>query len=201
MQADKMDLSRKQAKAKISKKALIPLYCAIPAFYFLPIGVPTIVANVKYHAKKAAADAITNATGLPSTDSIKGAITGGVTSVIDEGTGGCLTSVGNFFRSLLLVLTIIIAFIWVIWCIVMTIKHFDNSLTISEGNVYCSSEGQNLSTTLAEIDNVFIEQSLWGKFFDYGNITVAAKNGSLTVKNIDNPADMANILKSSLQST
>lgn len=199
MQANKMDLSRKQAKAEISKKALIPLYLAIPAFYFLPIGIPTIIANVKYRIKKAAADAIKNATGLPSADSIKGSITDEVTNAIDEGTGGCLSSLGNFFRSLMLVVTILMAVIWVIWCIVMTFRHFDNKLTVVNGDVYCYSRGQHLSTTLAEIDNVFIEQSIWGKLFDYGNITVAAKNGSLTVRNIANPNDIANILKSSLQ--
>lgn len=199
MQANKMDLSRKQAKAEISKKALIPLYLAIPAFYFLPIGIPTIIANVKYRIKKAAADAIKNATGLPSADSIKGSITDEVTNAIDEGTGGCLSSLGNFFRSLMLVVTILMAVIWVIWCIVMTFRHFDNKLTVVNGDVYCYSRGQHLSTTLAEIDNVFIEQSIWGKLFDYGNITVAAKSGSLTVRNIANPNDIANILKSSLQ--
>lgn len=199
MQANKMDLSRKQAKAEISKKALIPLYLAIPAFYFLPIGIPTIIANVKYRIKKAAADAIKNATGLPSADSIKGSITDEVTNAIDEGTGGCLSSLGNFFRSLMLVVTILMAVIWVIWCIVMTFRHFDNKLTVVNGDVYCYSRGQHLSTTLAKIDNVFIEQSIWGKLFDYGNVTVAAKNGSLTVRNIANPNDIANILKSSLQ--
>ena len=81
----------------------------------------------------------------------------------------------------------------------MTFRHFDNKLTVVNSDVYCYSRGQHLSTTLAEIDNVFIEQSIWGKLFDYGNVTVAAKNGSLTVKNIANPNDIANILKSSLQ--
>ena len=83
----------------------------------------------------------------------------------------------------------------------MTFRHFDNKLTVVNGDVYCYSRGQHLSTTLAEIDNVFIEQSIWGKLFDYGNITVATKNGSLTVRNIANPNDIANILKSSLQTT
>lgn len=199
MRESKTEADRKQVTAAISKKALIPLYLAIPAFYFLPVGIPTIIANVKYRIKKAAKDALTNSMGLPSADSVTGQIVGDVTNAADEATGGCLSSLGNFFRSLMIVLTILMAVIWVIWCIVMTFRHFDNKLTVVNGDVYCSSRGQHLSTTLTEIDNVFIEQSIWGKLFDYGNITVAAKNGSLTVRNIANPNDIANILKSSLQ--
>lgn len=114
MRESKTDGDRKQVTAAISKKALIPLYLAIPAFYFLPVGIPTIIANVKYRIKKAAKDALTNAMGLPSADSVTGQIVGDVTNAADEATGGCLSSLGNFFRSLMLVVTILMAVIWVI---------------------------------------------------------------------------------------
>lgn len=189
----------KQIKAKISAKALIPLYLAVPMFYFLPVGVPTIVSTVKHRVKNAAIDAVKNAAGLSSADFDVPDITGQATSAIDEISGGCLSSVGNFIRSFLLVMTVLIAAIWVIWCIVMTIKHFQNSLSINYDDVYCSSGGNNLSTTLYEIDNVFTEQSIWGKLFDYGNITIAASNGSITVRNIAHPADIESILKSKIR--
>ena len=72
MLESKTDGDRKQVTAEISKKALIPLYLAIPAFYFLPVGIPTIIANVKYCIKKAAKDALTNAMGLPSRTALRG---------------------------------------------------------------------------------------------------------------------------------
>lgn len=89
MRENNTDADRKQVTAAISKKALIPLYLAIPAFYFLPVGIPTIIANVKYRIKKAATDALTNSMGLPSADSVTGQIVGGVTNAADEVTGGC----------------------------------------------------------------------------------------------------------------
>ncbi len=190
-------MNSEKLKAKVSIPAIFVLYLAIPAFIFLPTIIPTIILNVKYQLKKAAVDVVTNVTGLPPVDSIQGEIndiTSDITSAADEGTGGCLTSARNF----MVTMTSILLIVWGFWCVVMTFKHFNNKLSIDGETVNCSSGRNKLTTSLNKINNVFMEQSIWGKLLNYGNITISAQNGSVTVKNINNPNKYADVLKSEI---
>lgn len=189
---------REQITAKISKKALIPVYFSIPAFYFLPSGITALIIGLKQKAKQAAADAALKAIGAPDINEVTGEISSAVFGEVTDGVRQATSTVGQVFKGIFIFFSALVALVWFIWCIVMTARHFKNSLTIDGDDVACSAKRQKFFTTLDKIDNVFVEQSLWGKLFDYGNITIAAQNGSITVYNIADPKSLDAVLKSKI---
>ncbi len=100
---------------------------------------------------------------------------------------------GSIPDAVLLLLKISVILLVVAWlgcCLVMTYRHFRYCLAITDFRVIGKANGKELSSPHNEVVNVFFEQSLWGKLFNYGNITVHTKKCSLTFRNIKDPKDI-----------
>ena len=76
---------------------------------------------------------------------------------------------------------------WFVWACVKTKWHFGYELIATDSRLLLWAKGQFLESKWLDVKNVFIGQSLWGRIFNYGTVTVHCKNGALTVKNITNP--------------
>ena len=78
---------------------------------------------------------------------------------------------------------------WLIWCLVMTYRHFQYKFVMTNQRVLGVARGELLEATLKEVKNANIGQSIWGKLFHYGEITVQTAKGSLTFYGIHNPQE------------
>lgn len=61
-----------------------------------------------------------------------------------------------------------------------------------------SRQGE-IEEEIYDIKNVHVEQSLFGKIFNYGAVVINGRKKSLTVKNIDNPQKVRQILMSYIE--
>ncbi len=85
---------------------------------------------------------------------------------------------------------------WLIWCLVMTSRHFKYSLAVTNLRVIGKSGAEMFDSPLNEIKNVYIEQSIWGKMLNFGDIVVSSKKGSMTFKNIHDPHPLHKLIMS-----
>ena len=96
----------------------------------------------------------------------------------------------GFFRFI----AFVVVSAWLIWCLVMTWRCMRNSLAITNFRVIGKAGSETLDSPLNEVKNVFIEQSLWGKLFNFGSIVVLTKRKSVTFRNISDPQTIYNLL-------
>ena len=122
---------------------------------------------------------------------IKRLIIGTVVEAVGFGSG-----LLNFFSTVFTVIAVILGIVWAGVCVVMTLKHFSYSLTVTDFRVIGSARCVKVDAPLSEVVNVFLEQPLLGKLFHYGNINVYTRRGSVTVKNLKNPEEFYRILLS-----
>ena len=122
---------------------------------------------------------------------IKNLIIGKVVEAVGFGSG-----LLSFFSAVLTVITVILGIVWAGVCVVMTLKHFSYSLTITDFRVIGSARHAKVDAPLSEVVNVFLEQPLLGKLFHYGSINVYTRRGSVTVKNLKNPEEIYRMLLS-----
>lgn len=85
---------------------------------------------------------------------------------------------------------------WFGWCMYKSSRYFNYYLALTDLRVIGKAEKEELEAPLDEIVNVFLEQSLCGKIFNYGNIVVSTKRKSLTFKNIHDPKRMHHLIMS-----
>ncbi len=90
---------------------------------------------------------------------------------------------------------------WFIWACVKTRLHFGYGLIATDERILLSSKGEYLESEWEGVKNVFAEQSLWGKIFGYGNITVHTGRGVLTVKSVTSPIKVKNEFYFRIQDT
>ncbi|MBQ7769833.1 MAG: PH domain-containing protein [Clostridia bacterium] len=50
---------------------------------------------------------------------------------------------------------------------------------------------QTLRVSLKNVNNIYLERSLWGRLLGYATITVASSRGSISVKNVANAETFA----------
>lgn len=113
-------------------------------------------------------------------NAIKNELTGGSSD------GGLLSQVVNVLSSTVITACVII---WLALCVISTVRYFGYRLVITNSRVVGKARGQMMDLPLTEVMNVYTEESLWGKLFGYGHVTVRTKKQALTFKNISNPKD------------
>ena len=90
---------------------------------------------------------------------------------------------------------VLLCLAWLVVCIWMTKRHFGYELAITNLRVIGKARNETFASPTAEIKNVFIEQSLWGKIFNYATITVQSRKGTKSFYNISSPNKMYKRLK------
>ncbi len=169
---------------KISKKALLVTWLAIPAFIFVPSAVAYIPQLIKSLVQNGIRDALFG-DALPSFPTIW--------SILPD-------SVGTFLRVLITIPIVLLILVWLGICLVQTQRHFKNSLFVTNYRVIGESIEGDIYEELSNIKNVHVEQSLFGKIFNYGAIVISSKSKSLTIKNIDDPKKVYKMLLSYAES-
>lgn len=172
-------------QAKISIKALLVAWLSIPALYILPyifVYLPNYISmKIKGEIEKAMLEAANLGEKISVSDVIKNEIYGNLPPIIP--------AIIEFFAGLLF-------FAWLCWAIVYSIRHFKNELRYDENKLYGRTGKKEVTIPLNKINNIYIEDSLWGRLFNYGTITVVASCGSISVKNIANARSFAKQLAS-----
>lgn len=90
---------------------------------------------------------------------------------------------------------VLLCLAWLVVCLWMTKRHFGYELAITNLRVIGKARNETFASPTAEIKNVFIEQSLWGKIFNYATITVQSRKGTKSFYNISSPNKMYKRLK------
>lgn len=104
-----------------------------------------------------------------------------------------LVNMGTAFRLpkfLIIFIDILLALLvvcWFGWACVKTYLHFGYELLATDKRLMVRSKGEYLESKWDEIKNVFVAQSIWGKFLGYGTVTVHSARGAITVKSITSP--------------
>ena len=168
-------------KATISKKALIITWLSIPGvfvLFFLFTYLPQlIVFLIKGGVKKLITDQIYVDGKRPSAMEF---VWDKMFSFIPP----VLLGIACFFLGLLL-------FVWFCWALYMTHRHFQYGLVFTETEVIGMARKQTLRVSLKNVNNIYLERSLWGRLLGYATITVASSRGSISVKNVANAETFA----------
>lgn len=101
--------------------------------------------------------------------------------------GDTAETVSHLAQDVMLGIALFLLVIWVIFCLVVTKGLRKNRLVFTETRAMGFSGKTELNTPLCEIKDVHVEQSLLGRIFNYGCVTLTAKRGSVSVKNIADP--------------
>lgn len=165
---------------KKSPIALIIIWISIPGFYlvqFLLLYLPKIL---KILISKSFKNAIKKELNLDTLTykSIKEYIRNDIFSNIN---------IPSFLVKFIFFLISLLIICWLCWCIYMTIKFLHSNLIITNKRVFGKVGNKTLICNHNDIKNVFIEQTLIGRIFNYGSIIIYSKGQSLKFKNITNP--------------
>jgi hypothetical protein len=93
----------------------------------------------------------------------------------------------TFVIVFLIILFSLLVLAWVIFSLGATISFWGNELAFTDSRVIGKAKDTTLDAALNDINNIFLSQSIWGKLFGYGNLTLQTTKGSLSVKNIIQP--------------
>ncbi len=167
-------------QATISKKALLVAWLSIPSFIIIPYLAVYVPSYIKMLIKGEIKKAIADAAGVGETISASQAVKQQAFGFIPSWLVGFI----SFFIGLLV-------FAWLCWAIVFTIKHFDYKLYYNDVEVYGKTGSREITIPLDQINNIFIEKSIWGKLFNYGTITISSTKGSISIKNVARAREFA----------
>lgn len=170
-----------ETEAKPSFKGLIFAWVSIPAGALLMWLVVYLPVLIRLAVSSAFKKAVMSALGVSDLADV---------SVTDYIFRNIPDFVYGFFRFI----AFVVVSAWLIWCLVMTWRCMRNSLAITNFRVIGRAGSEFLDSPLNEIKNVFIEQSLWGKIFNFGSIVLSTKKKSLTFRNISDPKTIYNLL-------
>jgi len=176
-----------EAKAKASYKGLLFAWASIPAgalLIWLVFYLPTLIRLAASSAFKAA---VISALGIEKPSEIS------VTDYI-------FRNIPDFVRGFLGFVIFVLVSAWLVWCLVMTAHCTRNSLAITNFRVIGKAGAETLDSPLDEVKNVFIEQSLWGKLFNFGSVVVSTKRKSVTFRNISEPRIIHSLLMKQAES-
>ena len=172
-------------QATISKRALIVAWLSIPALYIVPYIFVYLPNYIKMKIEGEIESAIREAAGLGEkisvSDIVKQEIYGAIPPIV--------TGIIEFFVGLLF-------FAWLCWAIGYTIRHFKYRLYYDQTDLYGRAGKQEITIPLDKINNIYIEDSIWGKLLNYGTITVSSSVGAISVKNVVRAREFARQLAS-----
>ncbi len=165
---------RIEGRGKVSLAALCVAWLSIPVFLFVGFVVAAVPAI--YKASNAAKTLQSAGFFAEFNDAIK-----------------------SIPKPLIIALSIpvcLLILVWIGWGLVTTKRHFDCELVYTDNRVLGTCGGQSLDTEFLDVKNVFVSRSIWGKLFRYGNVTISAKGGSVTFRNLIDPNRLKEILMS-----
>ena len=165
--------------AEISKGALLVTWLAIPTFIFVPSAIAYIPKFFKSLLTNGIKNLVFGDAQLPSFPTIW--------NILPDG-------VGTFLKVLITIPVILAILVWLGVCLVLTQRHFQNSLFVTNYRVIGESVDGDIYEDLSNIKNVYVEQPLFGKIFNYGAIVISGKKQSLTIKNIHDPQKVYKML-------
>lgn len=174
-------------ESRPSKPALIITWCAIPGVFFVFFAFTILPKLIKTAFSKTARAIAMEAVGVTSPEEFNL-----VGYVFDSVFG----NIPSFLLVLICVPLVILVLAWLGMCLVMTYRHFQYYLAVTDHRVVGKAMGEELSAPFNEIVNVFIERSIWGKLLNYGAIVVHTKKKTLTFKNIRDPKKLYGLLMS-----
>ncbi len=161
----------------ISKAGIIVLWLAVPVFLLITLGATYLPGLLSYAASSAMRNALMDMLGVEHLS--MGDIVGAVGAWIPS----WLKIVFWIFMTPLIVL-------WFGWCLVATYQNTRYSLCYTDQRVVATAKGEEFTAPVSELKQVFVGQSIFGKLFKYGEVTIEAKKGSVTVKNITQAMDV-----------
>ncbi len=161
-----------------SKKALIITWLAIPAFLFVFWVIPLIFPIFKsiFSAK---------VMNVNRTEEM---------GIIEYAWDCVFGDIPNVVLVVLAIPFILLALVWVVFCLVLTYRHFQYFVAVTNRRVIGKVKDEEVYSRLELVINVFLTQSLWGKLLNYGTITVAIKKGTFDFKSINNPKRITRLL-------
>lgn len=165
--------------AKISKAAIILLWVSVPAFllvFCVIVYLPQIIAiQVNAELRRT----IMEAMGVEylSFGNLLSAAKDQAFSSVFADLAGVVSGIVTFFVILLII-------VWFIWACIYTRMNVRYSLTLTNQRVIATVKGESFEAEYKDIYNVCVLRSIWGKLFGFGEISVQAEKGAMTVKNI-----------------
>lgn len=174
-----------EREAKTTIPGLIFTWVSIPGGFFLYWLIVYFPVWVKSTVSSAFKQEMMEAMGLESSHKIS------LTDYIFRN-----IEIPEFLVFLIKIPFVMLIIAWLIWCLVMTSRHFKYSLAVTNFRVIGKAGSEMLDSPLNEIKNVFVEQSIWGKLLKYGSVVVSTKSKSVTFKNIHDPYELYRLLMS-----
>ena len=101
-----------------------------------------------------------------------------------------------FLKVIFTVPIILVVLAWFGVCLLMTYRHFQYELVVTDCRVIGRAGQEELDIPLNEVVNVHLEQSILGRILGYGAIVVQAKRKSVTFKNLEEPKRVYDLLMS-----
>lgn len=159
-------------RAKISKSAIIVFWLSIPILLLLILLTAILPQIITVTTNTAIRDAIMAELGIEDL------------SIIQAFTYS-LNSLAKVALGFVCFLICLLVLVWLVFCIITTIKLNNYQLIITDKCVYGKANKTSYCIPHNEIKDVFIEQSIWGKLFNYGTVTVYGKGQStVAIRNI-----------------
>lgn len=167
------------SQAKISKAAIVLLWVSVPAFllvFCVIVYLPQIIAiQVNAELRRSIMEAM-GVEYLSFGDLLTAAKNQAFSSVFAD-LAGIVSGIVTFFVILLLI-------VWFIWACIYTRMNVRYSLTVTNLRVIATAKDERFEAEYKDIYNVCILRSLWGKLFGFGEVSVQAEKGAITVKNV-----------------
>lgn len=166
------------AEAHISKAAIVIDWLAIPCallLLFLSVCLP-ILTSIYSSVQKV--EMIAQALGVDVEE---------VTFFDLVAHMGIAFRLPKFLIVFLTILLTILLSSWLCWACVKTSLHFGYELIATDRRILLRAKGEEMECDWENVKNVFIGQSVWGKLFRYGNVTVHGSRGAITVKSVTDP--------------
>ncbi|MBE5737675.1 MAG: hypothetical protein E7348_04670 [Clostridiales bacterium] len=160
-------------QATISIKALMVAWLSIPMFYIIPYLFVYIPRYLKMKISGEIEQALQEAINI-----------GQKASVVDVVKQDIFGSISPIFMGIVEFFIGLLFFAWLCWAVGYTIKHFKYKLFYDQKELFGKAGNKEIRIPLEKIDNIFIEDSIWGKLLNYGTITVTSSLGSISVKNV-----------------
>ena len=169
-------------ESKPSKLCLIATWLCLPLMAILMFLITYLPSFFSMLAKSGAEKALEQATGISTGNPFSDAFS------------KAFGYIPTFVWVLIAIPVVILVLVWLGWCLVMTKKHYQYQLAITNLRVIGKAKYDLIDSPLSEVQNVHIAQSLWGKILCYGSITVQTKSGTSTFYNIHQPRELYNLI-------
>lgn len=165
-------------RSEVSRAGLLVSWLSIPTLLLIAFMTTCMPHLIKMAVSKAFREALAEQFGVESFGDLE------LSRVLSE---LIFESVPGWLIALLCVPLVVLVVAWLGLCLYKTSRHYGYALVLTDRRVLGRAGNEEMDAPLETVVNVFLEQSLAGKVFNYGNIVVHTKGKSLTFKNLRDP--------------